>query len=515
WTPTRTGKYLVGIHVKDKNSKERLDNHKYVEYNVEQNSSKATISSLEVSLNGSVVTNGKLEQGKSYTIKGSGSSANGVLYQFWIKDPYTQVWQMIKDYGTGNSMNWIPTRTGKYLVGIHVKDKNSKERLDDHKYVEYNVEQNSSKATITSLEVSLNGSVVTNGKLEQGKFYTIKGSGSSVNGVLYQFWIKDPYTQVWQMIRDYGTGNSMNWTPIGTGKYLVGIHVKDKNSKEKLDDHKYVEYNVIGSNKNYKNSYYNITLDEMVNRQMANTPAYHMYIPEKNAYEWRYAIIKNGKRGYSTDINGVNWVQSDQQYDYIKSKAREYIDPTNQIYDPIGQYQFLQLSYNECTTAEQLNNILKGKGVLEGKGQAFIDAGKESNVSPIYLVSHALLETGNGTSTLAKGVVVNGKTVYNLFGINAVDSDPIGQGSKYAYDQGWFSIELAIKGGAKWISSGYINNSLYKQDTLYKMRWNPNNPTVHQYATDIMWSYNQVANIKKVIDQLQNVILNFDMPVFK
>ncbi|EJP6473295.1 beta-N-acetylglucosaminidase, partial [Clostridium botulinum] len=165
----------------------------------------AIINNLEVSLNGSVVTNGKLEQGKSYTIKGSGSSVNGVLYQFWIKDPYTQVWEMIKDYGTGNSMNWTPTRTGKYLVGIHVKDKNSKEKLDDHKYVEYSIEQNASKATITSLEVSLNGSVVTNGKLEQGKSYTIKGSGSSVNGVLYQFWIKDPYTQVWEMIRDYGT----------------------------------------------------------------------------------------------------------------------------------------------------------------------------------------------------------------------------------------------------------------------------------------------------------------------
>ncbi|NFR33874.1 beta-N-acetylglucosaminidase [Clostridium sporogenes] len=515
WTPTRTGKYLIGIHVKDKNSKERLDDHKYVEYNVEQNSSKATISNLEVSLNGTVVTNGKLEQGKTYTIKGNGNSANGVLYQFWIKDPYTQVWQMIRDYGTGNSMNWTPTRTGKYLVGIHVKDKNSKERLDDHKYVEYNVEQSSSKATISNLEVSLNGTVVANGKLEQGKTYTIKGNGNSANGVLYQFWIKDPYTQVWQMIRDYGTGNSMNWTPIGAGKYLVGIHVKDKNSKERLDDHKYVEYNAIGSNKNYKNSYYNITLDEMINRQMANTPAYHMYIADKNIYEWRYAIIKNGKKGYSTDINGVNWIQSDQQYDYIKSRAREYIDPTNQIYDSIGQYQFLQLSYNECTTAEQLNNILKGKGVLEGKGQAFIDAGKESNVSPIYLIAHSLLETGNGTSTLAKGVVVNGKTVYNLFGINAVDSDPIGQGSKYAYEQGWFSVDLAIKGGAKWISSRYINNPIYKQDTLYKMRWNPDNPTVHQYATDIRWAYNQVSNIKKVIDQLQNVVLNFDVPVFK
>ncbi|KOY64069.1 hypothetical protein AN649_20540, partial [Clostridium sporogenes] len=70
---------------------------------------------------------------------------------------------------------------------IHVKDKNSKERLDDHKYVEYNVEQSSSKATISNLEVSLNGTVVANGKLEQGKTYTIKGNGNSANGVLYQF----------------------------------------------------------------------------------------------------------------------------------------------------------------------------------------------------------------------------------------------------------------------------------------------------------------------------------------
>ena len=105
------------------------------------------------------------------------------------------------------------------------------------------------KATISNLEVSLNGTVVTNGKLEQGKTYTIKGNGNSANGVLYQFWIKDPYTQVWQMIRDYGTGNSVNWAPTRTGQYLVGIHVKDKYSKEKLDDHKYVEYNVAASNK--------------------------------------------------------------------------------------------------------------------------------------------------------------------------------------------------------------------------------------------------------------------------
>ena len=510
YTPTKVGKYLIGIHVKDKYSKENLDDHIYENYIVSVN--KAKLDKLEVISNGSIITNGEIEVGQSYTVKGYGNSKNGVLYQFWVKDLYTNSWTMLRDYGETNSINYTPTMGGKYLIGIHVKDKYSKENLDDHIYENYIVL--SDKARLEKLEVKLDG-VLTSNNLNIEKTYTIEGNAISKNGVLYQFWIKDLSINSWIMLRDYGEANNITYTPKKGGKYLIGIHVKDKNSKESLDDFKYVEYSVLASNVNYKKTYYNITLDEMINKQMAYTPAYHMYVPEKNAYEWRYAIIKNGKKGYSTDINGINWVQSDQQYDYIKSKAREYIDPTNQIYDSIGQYQFLQLSYNECTTAEQLNNVLKGKGVLEGKGQVFIDAGRESNVSPIYLIAHALLETGNGTSTLAKGVVVNGKTVHNLFGIQAVDSDPIGKGSQYAYEQGWFSVDLAIKGGAKWISGRYINNATYKQDTLYKMRWNPSNPTVHQYATDIRWAYNQVANIKKVIDQLQNVVLNFDIPVFK
>ncbi|WP_243150542.1 glucosaminidase domain-containing protein, partial [Clostridium sporogenes] len=510
YTPTKDGKYLIGIHVKDKYSKERLDGYIYENYTVVIN--KAKLEKVEVLYGGNVVTNGEIEVGKNYTIKGYGNSKNEVLYQFWVKDLYTNSWTMLRDYAESNSFNYTPTRGGKYLIGIHVKDKYSKESLEDHIYINYTILQD--KARLEKVEVKLDGNLVGN-NLSVGKAYRIEGNAVSKNGVLYQFWIKDLLTNSWSMLREYGEINNITYTPTQNGKYLVGIHVKDKNSRESLDDFKYVEYNVIGGSKNYKKSYYDITLDEMVNKQMEYTPAYHMYVPEKNTYEWRYAIIKNGKKGYSTDINGVNWVQSDQQYDYIKSKAREYIDPTNQIYDSIGQYQFLQLSYNECTTAEQLNNVLKGKGVLEGKGQVFIDAGRESNVSPIYLIAHALLETGNGTSTLAKGVVVNGKTVHNLFGIQAVDSDPIGKGSQYAYEQGWFSVDLAIKGGAKWISGRYINNATYKQDTLYKMRWNPSNPTVHQYATDIRWAYNQVANIKKVIDQLQNVVLNFDIPVFK
>ena len=61
---------------------------------------------------------------------------------------------------------------------------------------------------------------------------------------------------------------------------------------------------------------------------------------------------------------------------------------------------------------------------MKGMGAAFIEAAKEYNVSEVYLVAHACLESGNGTSQLATGVEVNGTTVYNLFGIGAYDANP-------------------------------------------------------------------------------------------
>ena len=47
--------------------------------------------------------------------------------------------------------------------------------------------------------------------------------------------------------------------------------------------------------------------------------------------------------------------------------------------------------------------MLEGKGVLEGQGASFSQAAKKYGINEIYLISHALIETGNGTSDLAKG----------------------------------------------------------------------------------------------------------------
>ena len=101
-----------------------------------------------------------------------------------------------------------------------------------------------------------------------------------------------------------------------------------------------------------------------------------------------------------------------------------------------------------------------------------------------------------------------------MFGIGAYDANPVGNGSQRAYSQGWSSVEAAIKGGAKWISENYINNSKYGQNTLYKMRWNPEKPAEHQYATDIAWAVKQAVSIEKIFSSFTDATLSFDVPVY-
>ncbi|WP_061317499.1 N-acetylmuramoyl-L-alanine amidase [Clostridium botulinum] len=245
WTPNKPGKYLIGVHVKDKYSVQKLDNFKYVEYNV-ASPKKATINSLEVSLNGGKVVNNELQAGEIYNIKAYGSSSNGVLYEYWIKDLSINSWIKLKDYSTSTQVTWTPNKSGKYLIGVHVKDKYSTQKLDNFKYVEYNVKL-SKKAVISNLEVSLNGKIVTNNQLNSGKTYSIKTYAESLNGVLYEYWIKDLSSNSWIKLKDYSTSTQITWTPNKAGKYLIGVHVKDKYSNERLDNYKYVEYSVQGS----------------------------------------------------------------------------------------------------------------------------------------------------------------------------------------------------------------------------------------------------------------------------
>ena len=193
-----------------------------------------------------------------------------------------------------------------------------------------------------------------------------------------------------------------------------------------------------------------------------------------------------------------------------KADVEKYLNPQS-FTSGYEKYQFLDLSVSNGVTPSSLNTYFTGKGVLDGMGEVFRDAALANGISEIYLSVHAALESGNGSSELACGVEYNGTTVYNLFGIGAVDADPVNGGAKYAYEKGWTSIESAIYGGAKWISENYINNG---QNTLYKMRWNPKSPGKHQYATDVAWAVKQARTIKPLIEACPDAAMTFEFPVY-
>jgi len=204
------------------------------------------------------------------------------------------------------------------------------------------------------------------------------------------------------------------------------------------------------------------------------------------------------------------------------SDVKYYLDPTNFSSDNVQRFQFMDLTKSSEVPVSILNQYLEGKGILEGQGQAFIDAGKKYGINEVYLMAHTLLETGNGTSTLAKGIEYNGKKVYNMFGIGAYDDCPDECGAEAAYDNGWTTPYKAILGGAAFIENGYIggkNSYNIVQNTIYKMRWNPelmNNKSFagHQYATDIGWASKQVKVMSEVYN-LRPFILHLEIPVYK
>ena len=189
-----------------------------------------------------------------------------------------------------------------------------------------------------------------------------------------------------------------------------------------------------------------------------------------------------------------------------KLQIEEKLNPSKIISaSSYGKLQFLRIDrYTDGITASELNKFLNSKvsssNVFYNKGQQFIDAAKKYDIDVVYFVAHCMWETGYGSSTLAKGQTLTtykGQalskpvTVYNFFGIGAYDGTANLSGAETAYKYGWTSIDATIEGSAKWIAANYIKHSSYKQNTVYKMKWNYGS---HQYATDINWC-NGIASV--------------------
>ena len=94
---------------------------------------------------------------------------------------------------------------------------------------------------------------------------------------------------------------------------------------------------------------------------------------------------------------------------------------------------------------------------------------KSKHVNEVYLISHALLETGAAKSELANGVEIDGKKYYNFYGVGALIVTLLKQVPnmlKHGWDtpQKLFMVALIL-----FISISYLMTIKIH----YSMRWNP------------------------------------------
>ena len=435
-----------------------------------------------------------------------------------------QVYPIVRDYGNwwrvqfGDIYGYVRKSHTGYATGKEIKNLNSKYKHSQDKII--------AKKNVTVYD-NTSGRLVPFGILEEGTVFPIATD--------YGNWWRIIYLDRVGYVRK----SEVELYGISYSNYNISL--KDAVAKQmkvlpQTDEYTgkvYVHWSAFdGINLNTMSG----TLKKGFNMRTGPSIKYHsLFVTNINNYR-----VKIANKKYVRDEKGEKWweiTRSSIPY-WVNAQQHQveyYMNPNNFINDKRQAFQFLDLRHFTGVPINELKALLDGKGSLHGTESFFSNAAKRSKINELYLISHALLETGNGESRLAKGVEVgkdkNGnlvlvnssnkaslrdvKKTYNMFGIGAIDSCPLECGAKRAYKEGWFSVEQAILGGAEFAKNNYIYSG---QNTLYKMRWNPvaletGNPT-HQYATDVGWASKQVAYYESFYSK-RHYDLRFDIPVYK
>lgn len=211
-------------------------------------------------------------------------------------------------------------------------------------------------------------------------------------------------------------------------------------------------------------------------------------VTETSPFTFQQALDRQMSRGNPQKSHTWGWANATRAQTSSAMNVKRIWESNTQC------YQMLNLGKYQGVSVSSLNKILKGKGTLDGQGKAFAEACKKNNINEIYLIAHAFLESGYGTSNFASGRY----GAYNYFGIGAYDNNP-NYAMTFARNKGWTTPAKAIMGGASFVRKDYINKG---QNTLYRIRWNPKNPATHQYATAIEWCQHQASTIAKLYKQI-------------
>ncbi|WP_414052834.1 glucosaminidase domain-containing protein [Macrococcus animalis] len=387
-------------------------------------------------------------------------------------------------------------------------------RTDAKNAVLYTNIQSTKKAKTKPVDMQLY--INKEAKKNNTKYYSVADPKNKFLGWISDTFIKEkPYKTV--------SWTKVPYTVKKTTGYIYSIPGGSRAQRvKKLSDLPSKTVQVIRTDKVGNALWHKVLLEDNTTGYVPDSYLFSQNIVKLKAPESLDVAVAKQSRLKNYERNtGPKVVFSTPKRAYNERLAKDYeikanMDTKNAMNDAELKYQFLDLGQAEGISAKQLNKLLVGKGVLENQGAAFAAAAKQLKINEIYLIAHAFLETGNGTSRLSNGLGISNdnkkiidnasKKYYNMFGTKATDNNVELGGIAYAKQNGWDSASKAIIGGAKYVREAYIDKG---QRTLHQMRWNPENTATHQYATDVRWAQKNATTIARLYKTLGLDGLNY------
>ena len=286
WKPTSGGSYTIYLDVKKGNGTAKTVNKSFQILNWGYTSIKTNIPSPQT-------------LGKSITVSANVKGAtSGLKYKFvWEKDNWKE-WGVIQGLSTKNGTTWKPTKAGKYVLHVDVKDTEGHTFTLTKQFQIENVLWTPGELDVSTKEIEIGKEIL----LKQN----IKSSATDLP-LKYKFvWEKDNWKE-WGVIREFSSQNDVKWTPTTIGNCNIHVDIKDDAGKviTKKTEVKVKKgtWKFIGITANKKSpQYINDSINFEVNTDGNAHGVEYKFVWQKNNWkEW--GVIRN----FSLD-NSVTWI---------------------------------------------------------------------------------------------------------------------------------------------------------------------------------------------------------------
>lgn len=235
---------------------------------------------------------------------------------------------------------------------------------------------------------------------------------------------------------------------------------------------------------------------------------------------------------------------NDQSYDYLTDQfipkegktwynadprvIAYYLDPRN-FFDEKYIFMFEKLSFDEnYQTIEAIEAVLNNRDIAQ-KASVIFESSQDFDINAIYIASKIRQETGGNYSnySLAGKAITVGKNkydhIYNPYNIGANTGAYDGlvwAASGTSYLRPWIDLDVAIKGGAKYIASNYMGKG---QNSIYFQKFNTSsysgyNPYAHEYMTNVQGAASEASiayNGYQKMNLLDKTAFTFIIPVYE